>query len=368
MLVSCLWRAIQSIMGNRDAGRGWLSAAMLFLDLADMMLLEVMFQLPVQTLCTLGACSARLHKLSSTDIVWQCLCKHADGAAKRYEVYHRMVFGPPQDRCPLRCVPECATHSKWVDLYRLLDDLRHGVRPVLPRRDRPNCAVSLAVMPSSIDEPEPTQQPHIVHLPFNKVLIFGGGQYDRYDNLADNSAVYVLDTATELWTQLHPTGHPPPNLYGCAVVHCEPGMVLLHGGGAYHSPGRDLTALRYTYSGTSTVPALAWEALPQRGPQPAPRMGHTGVCYDGRVFFFGGRAMGEHFNDVHEYNLKTHTWSQPAVAGRAPSPRKWVFAVQAGQYMVLFFGSPWWGPFPSDLSEVRCCLEKAVFVCLGVIF
>jgi len=94
--------------------------------------------------------------------------------------------------------------------------------------------------------------------------------------------------------------------------------IVVYGGDDQAMPLGDVWALNLS-------PSLSWIPLtPQSGPEPLPRMMHSGV-YDpngDRLIVFGGLAFGDPCNEVWALSLGgTPTWTQLSPAGAGPSPR-----------------------------------------------
>jgi host cell factor len=83
-----------------------------------------------------------------------------------------------------------------------------------------------------------------------------------------------------------------------------------------------------------------WGRWVTEGLKPAVRSGHAAVEVDGKVYVIGGCLLDvQCFNDVHIFDPKTDTWSQPALSGDAPEPRGGHSATLVGASIFVFGGS-----------------------------
>ncbi len=178
------------------------------------------------------------------------------------------------------------------------------------------------------------------------------------------SDVWVLSNADghspASWIQLNPAGGPP-SARGAPTTVFDPGtnsMVMFGGDlneGNCFSDANDVWLL----TGANGFGTPAWTQLSPNGMPPSPRDGHSAV-YDvttNRMIIFGGdNGCAPFFNDVWVLSNAnglggTPAWTQLAVTGTPPSPRKAQSAVYdpntnrmiifGGGDLSGFFGDVW---------------------------
>ena len=152
--------------------------------------------------------------------------------------------------------------------------------------------------------------------------------------------------ATPTWTQLAPTGGPPPaRKEHSAILDPSTNQMIVFGGTASVSPPPDLNDVW-----SLTTSGSPWTSVTTAGSIPPRRTGHSAV-YDAtnsRMTIFGG-GLGQSSpcaNDVWVLSNAnrvngTPTWSQLNPSGTAPVPRIFHTAVydQASNRMVVFGGN-----------------------------
>jgi hypothetical protein len=143
--------------------------------------------------------------------------------------------------------------------------------------------------------PPPRSEPTAVYDPVrDRIVLFGGS----WNAVTHNDAWELSLSGNPAWSQLVPTGSPPPPMDG----HC-----------AIYDPVRD----RMVVSGTgSNVWALSlggnpvWTMLSPAGARPSGRRGHSAI-YDpmrDRMVIFGGR------DPYYRNDVWALTWSEPPVS------------------------------------------------------
>lgn len=148
------------------------------------------------------------------------------------------------------------------------------------------------------------------------------------------------------WTQLNPTGSVPPGC--CSPVFYDSASNRLITFGGLTAAGRtNDTRVLSNANGLGGSPA--WTQLsPSGGPPPA-RNGHVGVLdsANNRLVIFGGYGGGPAFNDVWVLTNAngsggTPQWSQLSPGGPAPAARIYSSAVYdpASNRMMIFGGCP----------------------------
>jgi hypothetical protein len=147
-----------------------------------------------------------------------------------------------------------------------------------------------------------------------EVAAFSGGFYISTTLYFGNADTWIWDGAA--WTPLNPS-NPPLTRIGHAMCYDGQGA-LLFGGYAYN--GSNAVFMNDTWRFSSGN----WTQLSPTGGPPPARYLHR-LCYDsGRnvVVLFGGRsATGNVLNDIWEFNVASSTWTQKNPSGTAPAPR-----------------------------------------------
>jgi N-acetylneuraminic acid mutarotase len=151
----------------------------------------------------------------------------------------------------------------------------------------------------------------------NAQLLLIGGQSAASTLLDD---LWAYRPASNTWTRLTPTGQLPPFRSIPAAVWDPTNARLLVFGGGGGSPMNDLWA----YAPGSN----AWSQLmPSGGPPPA-RFGHSAVwdTVNSQMLIYGGSpGFGSHglpaLGDLWAYRPATNTWTQSGTTGLQPPPR-----------------------------------------------
>jgi hypothetical protein len=182
----------------------------------------------------------------------------------------------------------------------------------------------------------------------HRLIVFGG--YPKYPNdvgTADQyfDDVWALDLATNLWTQLAPTGTPPaPRTGASAIYDSSHDRLIVFGGGNGGSQYNQVWQL--SLAGTPV-----WTLLTPSGTPPAPRSYHMAV-FDAerqRMILFGGYSYnGTSFGDTWELSLSgAPAWSAMSFA-ISPSARfRAGMAMDPGRDRLILYGG-WGGINRSD--------------------
>ncbi|MBI5838327.1 MAG: hypothetical protein HZB25_13900 [Candidatus Eisenbacteria bacterium] len=204
-----------------------------------------------------------------------------------------------------------------------------------------------------------------IYDPVRDRMIVFGGHYHGYLNDA-----WALDlSGTPTWVQLAPSGAPPPIRYAHAAVYDPVRDRMIVFGGYGDSYLNDVWAL--SLSGTP-----AWTQLAPTG-TPPPGRTYSSAVYDpvhDRMVLFGGltyTSSSVKFGDVWELTFSgPPAWSQLSPGGTPPSPRHGHRAVYdpVGNLMIVFGGNgngatneawalslgatPWWTPV-SAVGEIE---------------
>jgi hypothetical protein len=164
--------------------------------------------------------------------------------------------------------------------------------------------------------PQPREGPAGVYDPLAHRAVFFGGN-GASGELNDT---WSLDLATLAWTQLYPSGGPPPARWDGRAVYDPVGHRMIVFGGYSQALGcmNDVWALALDEG------AESWTHVTTGGPSPEVRRGHA-ATYDWmhhRMLIYGGWNYPpfNYFNDTWALDLSTHNWSQLQPAGDPPPP------------------------------------------------
>ena len=159
----------------------------------------------------------------------------------------------------------------------------------------------------------------------NHLFIFGGTL--AYEQRKAND-LYITNLDRMVWMKMQPSGERPIERDGhCAVFDPVRKRLLVFGGRSIQK--KRLNDL-YSYDMVSNT----WSKMAPEGNLPAPReFGNMELLNDDTAVLFGGRGSGQRYNDMHFLDLKHPKlmWSQPIIAGSAPSPRQDVALCSDGE-------------------------------------
>jgi hypothetical protein len=148
----------------------------------------------------------------------------------------------------------------------------------------------------------------------DRVVVFGGA-----DESASMNDVWTLALpGSPSWSEILPTGTPPPARYGHTAIYDTPrdGLVVFGGNDEAEPLGSQAWRLAF-------APSASWALLSPSGMPPAGRYDHA-AAYDSagdRMLVFGGFTELP-VNDLASLSLSGSTsWSAIAPLGGPPSPR-----------------------------------------------
>eukprot|EP01091_Cochliopodium_minus_P011563 TRINITY_DN3311_c0_g2_i2.p1 TRINITY_DN3311_c0_g2~~TRINITY_DN3311_c0_g2_i2.p1 ORF type:complete len:925 (-),score=275.28 TRINITY_DN3311_c0_g2_i2:403-3177(-) len=76
-----------------------------------------------------------------------------------------------------------------------------------------------------------------------------------------------------------------------------------------------------------------------KGTPPSPRVGHSAIAYENKIYIFGGEGpFKEQFNEIFCYDITTLTWSKIQSLGSLPTPRSYHTATLFNDQMIIFGG------------------------------
>ena len=173
----------------------------------------------------------------------------------------------------------------------------------------------------------------------DRLIVFGG----RKNATSGYNDVWALPlSGVSAWTQLAPSGTPPSPRRGQSAIY-DPGAdrMVVFGGNDNVNVLNDVWAM-------SLGPAPVWTQLAPTGTPPPARFVHR-AQYDSarkRMLVFGGQNGTVDLNDVWALTLTgVPAWTQVVTAGTPPSARDWPAAVYdpIRDRMVLFGGEDFAG-------------------------
>ena len=130
-----------------------------------------------------------------------------------------------------------------------------------------------------------------------KIYVFGGA--NQAGNMND---IQVLDTATQTWSTLAPSGTPPGPRTHHTTASAGDKLIIYSGGHTGADPVGDRQV--HCYDASSN----AWSTLTVRGDSPKPRHGHAMAAVGHKVFLHGGMAGSTFYDDLHVLDLDKNTW------------------------------------------------------------
>lgn len=197
------------------------------------------------------------------------------------------------------------------------------------------------VAPSGTPPPARYCHSAVVGGPEGQMIVFGG--YDG-SNVFDDTWVLSPDGASWSWSQLNPSGTPPPARDRHSAVWDEAGnQMILFGGAGDSSVFNDTWALRWT--GSNWI----WVKLVTSGTPPSGRHSHAAVwdAANNRMIVFGGEVALTTYNDVWALtrNGSSWSWSQVTASGTPPQTSESPSAVWDTRHsrMIIFGGFSWDG-------------------------
>jgi len=174
------------------------------------------------------------------------------------------------------------------------------------------------------------------------LYVFGG----RTDSGTSND-LWRWDAQSNTWANLNPTGGPPPARTGCTAVWDTSAGILLVFGGAKQTSGEELLDDLWRYSPATN----SWTQLSPSGGPPPSRYSHGAIwdALNSQMLVFGGYGAGVR-NDLWSYRPGANTWSEVSPAGSTPPPARTTFgSAWDGSGMVIFGGNPVTGFLLNDL-------------------
>ena len=150
----------------------------------------------------------------------------------------------------------------------------------------------------------------------NHLFIFGGTL--SYEQRKVND-LFITNLDRMVWMKMQPNGERPIERDGhCTVFDPVRKRLLVFG-------GRSIAKKRLNDLFSYDMVSNTWTKMAPEGNLPAPReFGNMLLLNDDTAVLFGGRGSGQRYNDMHFLDLSHPKlmWSQPIIAGSAPSPRQ----------------------------------------------
>lgn len=173
----------------------------------------------------------------------------------------------------------------------------------------------------------------------NCMYIFGGQSQIPAMYLDE---VFCLDLLKLNWKLLHTHGYPPPSLSFSTAVPVGKRMYI-YGGEDVCSAETYFTDVMYL-----DTSSRRWHKLVAHGTIPRARGKHSVFMYNNYLCVFGGynSQSGEHFNDLHRFNLDKAEWEAVNPLGQVPKPRHRHSSLRVGEKVFVFGGTSCY-PFSS---------------------
>ncbi|KAL4980372.1 hypothetical protein BDW66DRAFT_54658 [Aspergillus desertorum] len=195
----------------------------------------------------------------------------------------------------------------------------------------------------------------------NAFIVFGGDtKVDENDTLDDT--LYLLNTSSRQWSRSIPPGPRPSGRYG-HTLNILGSKLYVFGGQVEGYFFNDLVAFDLNQLQNS---GNKWEFLiqnsheggPSPGQIPPARTNHTIVCFNDKLYLFGGTNGLQWFNDVWSYDPRTNSWTQLDCVGFIPTPREGHAAALVNDVMYVFGGRTDEGVDLGDLAAFRITTRR----------
>lgn len=214
----------------------------------------------------------------------------------------------------------------------------------------------VAPSPTPTPLPRPVPPPRAGHSaawdPVTRQMFIFGGHGNRGQYQDD---LWRYQPATNAWTQIFPTGRPPPARTSHSAVWDLVGSQMLVYGGELQLATPTLSSDLWAFHPASN----SWVELRPTGQPPVPRLNPTTVWDSryGRMLMFGGQtAEGQRMNDLWSFEPADNWWRRLfPVRGRVPSGRlahSAVWDTTRGE-MIVFGGLQVAFPVVNDLWSYR---------------
>jgi len=166
----------------------------------------------------------------------------------------------------------------------------------------------------------------------NGVLVLYGGYTEA---VPDNGDTWLYDYFSNIWTQAAPEASPPA-LYGCEMVYDPSTMAGLLFGGHYYEYNMDhFIGTVWEYNTTADT----WTDLgTQGGPSERYWENVANNSLDGTVIVFGGRRLGDQYDDTWVYSPGGDSWTRLNTAHHPPARFQSAFAYDPTRDAAVLFG------------------------------
>lgn len=147
----------------------------------------------------------------------------------------------------------------------------------------------------------------VIDAPRNRLLLFGGANQLVFTS----NDLWAMDLTTRVWTQLTPTGGPPPARNNYAIAYDAPRQrMIIHG-------GSQTASASYNDTWVYDCVANTWTQVATGTPKPAARAGHwyTDDASRNRMLVGSGSNGSTFYNDTWALDYTTLTWSQVTTTG-----------------------------------------------------
>jgi len=182
---------------------------------------------------------------------------------------------------------------------------------------------------------------HSACLIHDRMYIFGGFEDD---NQQFSNELYYFDFLTSSW-HYHsvPSGSEVPQWRDFhSATNLNNSMYVF--GGRYDHIG-PLRTPQNIYDNRLYVfhpKHQSWSLVPAKGQIPCGRRSHSAFVYQNKLYIFGGynNVMGDHFNDLHEFDPERLIWRQIHPCGLSnPIPRRRQCCLVIDHQMFMFGGT-----------------------------
>ncbi|KAH9507206.1 Kelch domain-containing protein 2 [Bulinus truncatus] len=167
----------------------------------------------------------------------------------------------------------------------------------------------------------------------------------------DTNDVHRLNLISLVWEKLNPSGLSisPRDKSSCWVyrsrIYCFGGFGSKPSKYLWDNENDKFTLEPMNFRGWNDqvlyfdTDQMEWVLVACKGPKPKGRAAHTTVCINSIVYLFGGRHKSKRMNDLHCFNLETHTWSGTKYCkGNQPIGRSWHSMTAISHSELIIYG------------------------------
>ncbi len=181
--------------------------------------------------------------------------------------------------------------------------------------------------PSASAQPDGRYGHNMVHIGFDRIIIFGG-----VAGITDFNDTWEYDIASNQWTNLNPSSGPSGRKSHSMAYNPDNDKVYLFGG--YDS-------VKFDDLWEYDVTANQWTEITTTPKPPARMSGDMVYTGDNKLYLFGGKGqdLGVYYNDLWEYDITADVWTEISIPGLKPSVR-WGHQMDyiSGENAIFLFG------------------------------